>query len=90
MITGSVYIALPETEHCEQASADRRALDVLRQCPDGAHVIVDLGERVYPSQDAALWLHQHDHRLRIDIRGCDPAVVDRFVRAARAGMWEVA
>jgi hypothetical protein len=47
MIIGSVYIALPEFEGwLHQSSADRGALLALESCPDGARVIVDLGDRL--------------------------------------------
>lgn len=89
MITGTVTIALREVANfLEQSSADRRALDVLRHCPRGAHVVVDLGERTFVSEDAARALHEHDHDLQIEIRGSDPEAVARFVRAARAGSWD--
>lgn len=91
MITGSIYVKLPELrdDWPNQGGADRRALSVLRQCPDGADVIVDIGDRDYVSQDAAIWLYEHDHRLRIDIRGSKPRAVQEFVGAARAGTWDV-
>ena len=42
-----------------------------------------VGDRDFVSEDAARWLHEHDHRLQLDIRGTNPAAVQRFVRAAR-------
>lgn len=91
MITGSIYVPLPELkgDWLNQASADRRALQVLDECPDGAVVIVDIGQREFVTEDAARWLHQHDHRLQIDIRGSQPIAVARFITAARAGTWSV-
>lgn len=91
MITGSIYVSLPERrdDWMWQGNADRRALRVLDECPDGAVVIVDIGDRDFVTDDAARWLHQHDHRLQIDIRGSRPAAVARFVTAARAGTWSV-
>lgn len=89
MITGSVYVALPELEHGDQPHADRWALCVLDQCPDGASVVVDIGDRQYVTRDAAHWLKKNDHRLQIDIRGTKPEAVLRFVLAAREGDWSV-
>ena len=91
MITGSIYINLPELKNdwLNQSHADRRALTVLDDCPDGVTVIIDIGAREFVSQDAAIWLHKHDHRLQVDIRGSRPMAVARFIAAARAGSWEV-
>ena len=88
MIGGEVYIDLtlePEVG----GSRDRRRLQSLAACPDGASVIVDIGRRKFVTGDAARWLHEHDHRLAITIRGVDPLAVARFVSAARAGGWSV-
>ena len=88
MITGELYVRLtvdPETG----STIDRRKLAVLERCPDGAQVVVDIGRRQYVSQDAAVWLHEHDHRLSITIRGEHPEAIARFVAAARAGEWSV-
>lgn len=85
-MTGSVRIDLsrePETGE----TLDRRRLDVLRECPDGARVVVDIGRRHYVSQDAAYWIHEHDTRLLIEIRGENPRGVAELVRAAREGEW---
>ena len=91
MITGSVYISLAResSDWMDQGSDDRRALAVLRTCPDGASVVIDVGSRQYVSEDAAIWIQEEDHRLQIDIRGTDPTAVMRFVQAARAGTWSV-
>lgn len=88
MITGAVTVDLTvEPELFD--SRDRQKLSVLSVCPDGVHVIVDIGRRQFVSQDAAVFLHEHDHRLDIVIHGDDPAAVLRYVQAARAGSWEV-
>lgn len=73
----------------ERRDADRYALMVLPLCPDGAHVEVNLGTRRYVEQQVAALLHEHDHRLQIEIRGSDPGAVAQLVRAARSGEWEV-
>lgn len=70
-------------------SRDRQKLAVLGVCPDGVRVIVDIGRRQFVSQDAAFFLHEHDHRLSIEIHGEDPAAVLRYVQAARVGGWAV-
>lgn len=88
MITGEVYINLV-TEPEASSTIDRRKLSVLDRCPDGARVLVDIGRRQYVSRDVATWLHEHDHRLAITIRGERPEAVARFVGAARAGEWSV-
>ena len=68
---------------------DRHLLDVLSRVPDGASVIVEIGCRKFVTQDAAIWLHEHDHRLEIEIHGTDPDAVARFIRAGRSGEWAV-
>lgn len=88
MIAGCLYVDLTR-EPDVYGSGDRQALDVLERCPDGARVVVDIGRREFVTQDAALWLHNHDHRLSIEIRGESPEAIRRFVSAARAGDWSV-
>jgi hypothetical protein len=87
VITGCVYVDL--TVDPDDFSRDRRQLAVLEHCPDGARVVVDIGRRRYVTHDAAIWLHEHDHRLAIEIHGVEPDAVLRFVQAARAGDWSV-
>lgn len=90
MITGTVTVALVLAEaEQDQSAADRRALGVLPQCPDGAHVEIDLGARKFVDHSVAHLLHEQDHRLQIEIRGSDPTAVARLIRAARTGLWEV-
>lgn len=89
MITGRVMISLHREPDASDYARDRRALSRLEESPDGAEVIVDIGARQYVSEDAAHWLHQHDHRLQIVIQGSSPSAVATFVRAARAGEWSV-
>lgn len=88
MITGSVYVDLTKEPDVAD-SLDRRQLAVLEDCPDGARVVVDIGRRAFVTHDAAVWLHDHDHRLQIEIHGTNPGAVTRFVRAGRAGDWSV-
>lgn len=89
MIAGAVKLDLSREPEGEHLSRDRRLLQVLELCPDGARVVVDIGSRKYVSQDAARWLHEHDHRLQIEVIGTDPTAVLRFVLAGRAGDWSV-
>lgn len=93
MITGCIYLDLtfdpmavaPGELH---DAHDRRVLQRLSSCPDGVRVIVDIGRRKWVTHDAAVWLHEHDHRLQIEIRGEDPDAVRQFIRAGRAGRWD--
>ena len=91
VITGTVYVDLSQVDSAMALyqRGDRYLLDVLNRVPDGACVIVDIGDRSFVTQDAARWLHEHDHRLSIDIHGTDPDAVARFIRAGRAGEWSV-
>jgi hypothetical protein len=89
MIAGAVKLDLSREPEGDQLNRDRRLLQVLDLCPDGARVVVDIGSRQYVSQDAAHWLHKHDHRLQIEVIGTDPAAVLQFVLAGRAGDWSV-
>lgn len=88
MITGEVVIDLSSEGDPERS--DRRRLAVLEHCPEGSRVVVNIGDRLFVTQDAARWLHQHDHRLTIVICGSRPHAVAQFIRAARAGEWSVA
>ena len=89
MITGAVRIDLhgDADDWMNAGYADRCALEVLRRCPDGARVIVDIGNRFHVTDDAVHWLHDHEQRLVIEIQGADPETVAKFVRAARLGTW---
>ena len=89
MIRGQITISLEREPDLANEGCDRRALGVLDRCPDGASVIVRIGRRRFVSQDAACWLHEHDHRLQITIDGDEPEGVLRFVQAARSGEWSV-
>ena len=89
MIAGAVKVDLSREPEGEHLSRDRRLLQVLELCPDGARVVVDIGGRKHVSQDAAHWLHDHDHRLQIEVIGTNPAAVLQFVLAGRAGDWSV-
>ncbi|MGI8701636.1 MAG: hypothetical protein ACR2JU_10615 [Nocardioidaceae bacterium] len=81
MVTGGVYVDLRADD-----DGDRHHLDVLRRCPDGAVVRVDVGARWVVTLDAATWLHDHHARLNLVIEGTDPVVVRRWVDAARIGL----
>jgi hypothetical protein len=89
MIRGTVRIDLSVDVELGD-TRDRQQLSVLENCPDGAHVIIDLGARRHVSQDAATWLHQHDARLDIEICAERPDAVGALLRAARAGQWSPA
>ena len=90
MISGTVYVDLSACDYSTQLQrTDRHLLDVLTRVPDGARVVVDIGNRTHVTQDAAVWLHEHDHRLSIEIRGSVPEAVADFIRAGRAGEWVV-
>lgn len=91
MISGTVYVDLSASDHSDLLQrTDRYLLDVLSMVPDGARVVVNIGDRQHVTQDAAVWLHEHDHRLVIDIQGTDPRAVARFVQAGRVGEWVIA
>ena len=88
MISGTVYVDLSASDYSTQLQrSDRYLLDVLNRVPDGARVVVDIGSRQHVTQDAAVWLHDHDHRLDIEIRGTIPEAVAAFIRGGRAGEW---
>lgn len=91
MISGTVYVDLSafDAGAARLQRTDRYLLDVLNRVPDGARVVVDIGDRAHVSQDAAVWLHNHDHRLLIEIQGTNPDAVASFIRAGRAGEWQV-
>lgn len=89
MIGGVIRIDLSEVDDSfyQLQRSDRHRLDVLSLVPDGVRVIVDIGDRRHVTQDAAVWLHEHDHRLEIEIHGTDPKAVADFIRAGRSGEW---
>lgn len=91
MIGGRIIVDLSaaDANAASEAHTDRSRLQMLEHCPDGAEVTVFIGQRRYVSQDAAVWLHEHDSRLEITIEGADPDVVLKFVRSARSGEWSV-
>lgn len=91
MITGTILIDLSGVDESMAVyqRGDRYLLDVLHMVPDAAHVVVDIGDRKFVTQDAATWLHEHEHRLSIEIRGTNPRAVQCFISAARSGEWAV-
>ena len=89
MITGQITISLEVEPDSGDWGRDRRALQALDTCPDGATVLVRIGRRRSISQDAATILHEHDHRLALIIDGAYPDVLGSFIQAARAGEWAV-
>lgn len=84
-LTGVAGVVSVDITEAGYPAFDRQRLDVLAQCPDGATVRVEVGDRLYVSEDAARWLHGHRDRLDLEIVGTDPDTVQRFVDAARTG-----
>ncbi len=84
-VTGRIHVDL---SHCTDSSSadsgrDRHRLAILRDCPDGAHVTIDIGGRRFLSPDVVIALHPHRDRLHLEIVGEDPATVTELVRAVR-------
>jgi hypothetical protein len=90
VVTGRITVLL-DVEPDTNWTRDRRQLAVLDRCPDGAEVLVDIGNRQHPTPDAAGWLCKHESRLAITISGSCPEAVSRFIHAARSGdVWGAA
>lgn len=88
MITGTVAIDLSRTDNgmaSEVARQDRRRLVALERCPDGAHVVIDVGGRSWLYEDALAMLRRHGDRLSIELVGAEPAMLAELVPAARRG-----
>jgi hypothetical protein len=84
MVTGSVRVDLSvEPDLC--GTADKHALAPLDDVPDGAHVVVDVGDRRYVPLDAATWLRRNAHWLNLEIQGTPSADIRAWVDAARGG-----
>lgn len=90
MVTGSLLLDLSTAPKAPtDEGRDRRALAALECVPDGARVMVNIGDRRWPSLDAAIWLHHHADRLHLEIQGSLDANVRAWVHAVRAGQgWD--
>lgn len=88
MITGSIYVRMPDENTLVQ-DLDGAALAILKHCPDGVRVVVDVHGRDYFTPSVPMLLHRHGERLHIEITGVDSEVVARVIRAGRAGTWDV-
>ena len=84
MLTASIYVDLT-TEPGLFDSSERRALTALENVPDGARVVVDVGSRRCPTQDAANYLHRHVNRLQIELQGTPTADMRAWLDAVRLG-----
>lgn len=86
MITAALLVDLSrEPDVLANEARDRRQLMTVGSAPDGARVIVMIGDRVWYSHDAIRILHEHSARLSIEIIGPDPAVLTAWVNAVGTG-----
>lgn len=92
MVTGSLLLDLSTAPKAlTDEGRDRRTLAALEYVPDGARVVVNIGDRRWPSPDAAIWLHHHADRLHLEIQGSPHADVRAWVHAVRVGQgWDAA
>lgn len=75
MLTGSVGITLPAAgDQLTVTAAIRRKLGALHTIPDGAALVVVVGDRL-PSAEAVRLLSPHVHRLHITVQSEDPRAV---------------
>lgn len=82
MLTATVTVNL---DHNPEDRQDRRALQYLAQVPDGAHLVVIVGDRYLLTYDAVTWLAEHARRLHIEIAASTPHAARRWYDAIKAG-----
>jgi hypothetical protein len=64
---------------------DRRALSCFERLPDGADVVVYVGNRKFPSCSAARAIHEHEPRLNLRLEAGPDSDVRRWLAAGRTG-----
>lgn len=86
MLTVTVTVDL-RAEHPEHGydHADRHALHRLADLPNGARLVVTVGDRTLLTTAAVTWLFQHSRRLVVDINAASPHVARRWYDAISTG-----
>lgn len=88
MLTATVTVSLDHLEpgyYQDVDRDDRYALQHLPWLPDGAHVVVLVGERQLLSPSAVQWLHDHVDRLHIEISAASLEAARRWYDAIKRG-----
>jgi hypothetical protein len=85
MITATVTVDLSFEESGDYDHRDRVALRHLEALPNGARLVVKVGDRTLLSPSAVAWLAQHARRLVIDINASSPQAVRRWHDAISTG-----
>lgn len=65
--------------------SDRVVLQDLPQIPDGARLVVRVGDRQMLSHSAVSWLAEHARRLSIEIDAVTPQAARRWYTAIKNG-----
>jgi hypothetical protein len=83
--TVTVNLAHDEADAYDLDRSDRQALQHLAQVPDGAHLVVSVGNRSFLTCSAVAWLSRHVERLDVEIEAADPWAARRWYDAIRSG-----
>ena len=87
MLTATVTVNLDHDQQ-DVDYADRRVLQYLPQVPDGARLVVNVGERTLLMPSAVAWLSEHARRLHIEISAANPHAARRWYDAVKSGRCE--
>ena len=89
MLTATVRVDLTlDEDRSDLDRADRCALQYLPQVPDGARLVVVVGDRHLLMPSAVSWLSEHSRRLHIEIDASSPHAARRWYDAIKSGRCE--
>lgn len=88
MLSATVTLDLTRPNGCDSFDLDRldrHSLQCLPEVPDGARLIVKVGDRELLFHSAIAWLSQHSRRLHIEIAASTPKAARRWYDAIKSG-----
>lgn len=84
MLSAMVTVTLDQ-EADDLDRADREALQCLAQVPDGARLVVNVGDRELLMPSAVSWLSAQACRLNVEISASTPSAARRWYDAIKSG-----
>lgn len=88
MLTATVTVNLDHEEpgyFQDLDYIDRHALQHVESIPNGAHLIIVVGARRWPTNSAVTWLKPHIDRLDIELVAADSWAARRWLDAIKSG-----